>query len=859
MHIQSDLSTAVQLKGGCGGSSLFLWACKRFGGLAMESDDFKDEHQDSSGYSASHADDVSQHGSGFGDWENVSHVPQFSCELPFRAIDLIDDQRGVRTTRRFLPQSADTLETPGPQSDAYPPDLFGRTSEPVSQNERAESMEGASEESVELVEPAHTHVDEPVLAEQLSGPVVPVQTWNQLVASSFAQFREVPTELRFPWELGPMAAVFNFDDDPMPMCPGLAELPIPADAAASDSLQRQLSTFLMPDDAKYLHAVKSIQDMSYFDGKAQQLELACGQWLRILSVQWSASGIGPQLAEALQRDSAGNEACLILKACFGVKSPSTLLKRAGAFRKFFAWHQKSQVCRELGEYPLPLSEVVIWEYFLYLKQLRVEQSKGYTVTTSFLEAVRFAKFTLDLQGTECVLGSRRLLGFAALERKAKGPTVQAPGMSPEHIQRLHSVLQTASNPIDKLGAGCFLVCLYGRARWSDMRYIDHVCIEDDQYVTFYTTEHETASIGLKREQYLPIVVPWNGICDDDWVRDWLQLYAQVGLNIHKRPLGPLLPAPRTDGSFCARPLSTSEAAGWLRALLQGTTDSETFRSHSLKATLLMWVARAGFDKETRAVLGHHASAVSGSEVVYSRQLQTRALRKLSLVLRGVRAGLSIEDENMKDFGLVSTPVPFTPAMAAQTPVAPPVLVQPVAPLVAERPADGQAVDAAVEEAVQLEELQSAKEEDLGQEALEAAAQDLTLFPIELVTAGVVEIESSSGSDSDSSTSSSQSDSSSDVPQAQGPRVIEDVPDGLDYHRHVKSGLVHKCKAGELVTGCKIHVGANYKKLARRIYVVHPKCIRCFPKDNNRIRSCEQMAESLDGIIKRSRLLVSKDT
>lgn len=117
-------------------------------------------------------------------------------------------------------------------------------------------------------------------------------------------------------------------------------------------------------------------------------------------------------------------------------------------------------------------------------------------------------------------------------------------------------------------------------------------------------------------------------------------------------------------------LAASEAAEWLRALLRGTKDANTFRSHSMKATLLGWCARAGLDKESRAVPGHHCSALDGSEVVYSRQLQTRALRKLGLVLRRVRAGLTFEDGAMREFGLASTPAPFTPTAAKRTPVPP---------------------------------------------------------------------------------------------------------------------------------------------------------------------------------------------
>ena len=836
-------------------------------------DETLDVPGDSPGYSASLADDELDLQAGEGlDWVS-DQPPQFSGEhLPFRAIDLLDEQPSFGSALQSRSQQPVVgLEAvDGTDTDLFGP--LGVTEELFETHEGSAPLDVSSMRSQSPVVHVEGSLHEdhlesvrshsPVVrvegslheghAEQSStGPVVSSQTWNELVASSFAQFRQLPPSLLFPWEQGPMAAVFDFDRDPLPQCPGLAEMMPVDNVSNSDSLGSQLKSFALPEDAKYLHAVKSIQDMSYFDSKSQQLELACSQWLRILSVAWSASGIGPQLVGALQKDSTGREACEILKACFGVKSPSTLLKRAGSFKKFFSWFEKSPACQELGGFPLPLDESTIWEYFLSLKQQRAVVGKGYTIPSSFLEAVRFAKFTLDLQGTDSILGSRRLLGFSALERQAKGPTLQAPALSPEHIRRLHEVLRSASNAVDKLGAGCFLICLYGRARWSDMRYINHVVIESDESLTFYTTEHKTASVGLRREQYLPIVVPWNGICSDDWVRTWLEVYSQVGLDITKRPLGPLLPAPRADASFCARPLSTSEAATWLRALLQGTTDSEAFRSHSLKATLLNWCARAGFDKETRSVLGHHCSAISGSEVVYSRQLQVRALRKLALILRRVRGGLSIEDETMREYGVVTTPAPFTPGVAARTPV----VVPPVVPVHGRTDAgadvDKSAVDQAVETAVALEELQSVKEEELNQLEVENAATDLT-FPIELVAAGVVEIESSSGSSSDSDTSESYSTSSEPVAQAEGPQVVELIPEGIDFFRHVKSGLVHSCKAGEQVSSCKIQLGANFKKLSRRIFVVHPKCIRCFPRNNNRIRTLEQMTGNLDAFLKKAK-------
>lgn len=45
------------------------------------------------------------------------------------------------------------------------------------------------------------------------------------------------------------------------------------------------------------------------------------------------------------------------------------------------------------------------------------------------------------------------------------------------------------------------------------------------------------------------------------------------------------------------------------------------------------------EKEVRSVLGHHCSAVSGSEVVYGRELQARPIRKLQMLLRLIRIGM----------------------------------------------------------------------------------------------------------------------------------------------------------------------------------------------------------------------------
>ena len=164
------------------------------------------------------------------------------------------------------------------------------------------------------------------------------------------------------------------------------------------------------------------------------------------------------------------------------------------------------------------------------------------------------------------------------------------------------------------------------------------------------------------------------------------------------------------------------------------------------------------------------------------------------------------------------------------------------------------VGTAIQEAADLEDAQSVKKETFeNSEAFEKAAEELTLFPALLVDTGVVEIVSSSGSES-SSYSSSEETESSDAEQgpAEHPVFTENVPEGIDFYKHFKSGIVHSCKAGTSVSRCKLEMSSNYKLVDRVLNVRLPKCLKCFPKDNNRLRSVEDVAMALDSSLKKLR-------
>lgn len=125
--------------------------------------------------------------------------------------------------------------------------------------------------------------------------------------------------------------------------------------------------------------------------------------------------------------------------------------------------------------------------------------------------------------------------------------------------------------------------------------------------------------------------------------------------------------------------------------------------------------------------------------------------------------------------------------------------------------------------------------------------------------GVAQLDSSSGSSSDSDSSDGSSDSSDSWLKGSIIRdyssYVELVPEGEvfvlareEWHCSYLQG-----KAGKTVSARKLDVSSNkYRTLPRRLEIKHPKCIRCFPKNNNRIRSLSQLTASLDDACKRAK-------
>ena len=133
-----------------------------------------------------------------------------------------------------------------------------------------------------------------------------------------------------------------------------------------------------------------------------------------------------------------------------------------------------------------------------------------------------------------------------------------------------------------------------------------------------------------------------------------------------------------------------------------------------------------------------------------------------------------------------------------------------------------------------------------------AGDELKVFGAELHNQGLIEIDSSSGSDSNSDSGSSEDESSSEHFNNALPKPVytEHVPEGLDFVVHKKSKILHKRKSGSETTICKTRVTANFFTTDRVIHFKFPKCMRCFVKDSNRLKTCEQLVAHMDETSKR---------
>ena len=338
---------------------------------------------------------------------------------------------------------------------------------------------------------------------------------------------------------------------------------------------------------------------------------------------------------------------------FAGKSSATLSARAAPVLRYLAY------CDNEGVAPFPLKEGVLWAYVT-----AEMQRSAPTYPKSFLSSLAFMKHVLGLDMEDAVI-SARVSGAAKTHYLTKRKLAQKDTLKVIHVEILESIVKQDTEihftcP-ERIMAGYFLYCLYGRARFSDGQASGDLRLDLAEvatkkhaygYLEAAVTRTKTSFSLERKTRYLHMAAPVRGVTQGDpWGLQW-----HMDLKDQGPPLGPgrpLLPTMLTDGSWGSRPLKVDAAGKWLRHLLvRGGADPKEVKSvgtHSLKATPLAWCAKAGVPREDRAILGFHSRGVGGTELVYARDSVSAPLRALEKVLDDIRERRFRPDETRSGY------------------------------------------------------------------------------------------------------------------------------------------------------------------------------------------------------------------
>ena len=282
---------------------------------------------------------------------------------------------------------------------------------------------------------------------------------------------------------------------------------------------------------------------------------AIRKWHGIICTCLTAFQLGRQWNK---QEPLGVAICTDLRHVFAGKSTGTLHNRSGPVLRYIAW------CSRFGAQPFPLTEQVAYDF---MKYEAVKASS--TFLRSFIVSVAFSHYVLGLTGADLVMQSSRMTGLAREMYLRKRKLVQRRPLTVKMVKALEDFAQDDSKSLfDRVAAGCFLLCVYMRARFSDMIHkADELFIDGflEGYIECSVTRSKSAYTTERKTQFLPMAAPRRGLSSGDWFASWQAASVASG-----KPRGedvPNLPVP-TEGGWSKVPLTASEGCTWLVSILK---------------------------------------------------------------------------------------------------------------------------------------------------------------------------------------------------------------------------------------------------------------------------------------------------
>ena len=429
------------------------------------------------------------------------------------------------------------------------------------------------------------------------------------------------TDIKLPWEREPVNPVFAKKQK---------LIKPPTYVPEVDHKSEQVS---IPIAAAEGH-IKWSRTTSYIPWPIAQeraLARALEAWRIILMDNLAGTMVGKQIDDALKGDPEAKAMEKSISDALSGKAVSTLRSRSSSLLAYGRWLRG--VASDAPIFPMSESQA-----YTYVQELR-EHNAPRTRASRFLEAVSFAHHMLGADVGD-TLRSSRVKGAATVSMVI--PKKKTPLTIPQ-VRFLENVAMEGDGP-ETIFCGYVCMILHMRLRWSDGQYCQHEPETDmhDQkgFLECKLYHHKNAGRQKHAKRLLPAACNLPGLSNHDWATPWLELRKKQGLVAG--PGLPTMPAPLSGGGWAKVPLEPSQATTWLREMLrlfEPVPQPMDIGTHSLKATWLSIMAKAGCDGDIRRLAGYHADPGAKMALEYSRDAQAPVLLVIDSLTAAISHGL----------------------------------------------------------------------------------------------------------------------------------------------------------------------------------------------------------------------------
>ena len=359
----------------------------------------------------------------------------------------------------------------------------------------------------------------------------------------------------------------------------------------------------------------------------RSLSRALENWRIIVVDNMEASVLGRQIKSILDGIVVDMTVEQVIRDSFSGKSVSTLRSRASSIMAFARWKKAMDDDAKV----FPVTEEQAYRYVVELRQLNSPRTKP----TRFLESLAFAHHMIGAD-VGMALQSPRLKG--AVITPMVPPKKKVP-LERWQVATLENIAMSG-NDQEAVFAGYVCMVLHARLRWSDGQYCQYEPYTDlhngSGFLECELYHHKTAGRQKQSRRLLPMACCLPGLMGD-WATPWLDLRVAHGLMAG--PGIPTMPVPLAGGRWGQVPLEPAQATTWLREILvkvRPSCDVSSVATHSLKATVLSWLAKCSCPEEVRRLAGYHVDPGSKSALEYSRDAQAPVLHAIEGVMLIIR-------------------------------------------------------------------------------------------------------------------------------------------------------------------------------------------------------------------------------